>query len=94
MPDFFTEMLNNICEHCKCKNDILWRNFCRSEQHFDTCFRYFEEKESEHKRCFLKRESLSGKTLETESLLTPDSTCSQRSFTYEAEVDLFNGPSH
>ena len=53
MPKFFADHLKGICKHCECKKDILWRNFNRPEQHFDACFRYFDEQkelgEEEHK---------------------------------------------
>jgi hypothetical protein len=62
MPGFFQKRLKNICEHCECKSDILWRNLRRSEQHSDACFRYFEETDVPAERCFLKRQSLPGIT--------------------------------
>jgi hypothetical protein len=43
MPEFFANHLKGICRHCECKKEILWRNFQRAEQHFDACFRYFDE---------------------------------------------------
>jgi hypothetical protein len=43
MPKFFADHLKGICKHCECKKEILWRNFNRTEQHFDACFRYFDE---------------------------------------------------
>jgi hypothetical protein len=43
MPKFFADHLKGICKHCECKKEILWRNFNRPEQHFEACFRYFDE---------------------------------------------------
>lgn len=43
MPEFFANHLKGICKHCECKKEIVWRNFYRTEQHFDACFRYFDE---------------------------------------------------
>ena len=58
MPSFLVEKLGNICEYCHCKQEILWRNLHRDEQHFDACFRYVDGPAGSNRRCFLKRELL------------------------------------
>lgn len=54
MPAFFQEKLKKICEHCECKQDILWNNFRHDEQHFDACFRYVNKEKTLQRKCFLK----------------------------------------
>jgi hypothetical protein len=54
MPDFFRKKLKNICEHCECKQNVLWNNFLRDEQHFDACFRYVNKENALQRKCFLK----------------------------------------
>jgi hypothetical protein len=54
MPDFFQEKLKKICEHCECKQNVLWNNFLRDEQHFDACFRYVNKENALQRKCFLK----------------------------------------
>ena len=66
MPAFFREKLKKICEHCECKQNVLWNNFLRDEQHFDACFRYVNKEKTLQQKCFLKCKSL--------NLGTPDRT--------------------
>jgi hypothetical protein len=54
MPVFFREKLKKICEHCECKQNVLWNNFLRDEQHFDACFRYVNKENTLQRKCFLK----------------------------------------
>jgi hypothetical protein len=54
MPLFFREKLTKICEHCECKQNVLWNNFLRDEQHFDACFRYVNKENTLQQKCFLK----------------------------------------
>ncbi|KAG4441127.1 hypothetical protein IFR05_003417 [Cadophora sp. M221] len=55
MPEVFKQMLNNMCAHCGCEAEILWRNLRRVDSHFNSCFRYVEDKTPPgDKRCFLK----------------------------------------
>ena len=56
MPTFFKEKLKNICEYCECKQEVLWNNLLRDEQHFDACFRYVNKDPT--RKCFLKRKLL------------------------------------
>lgn len=56
MPEVFKQMLNNMCPHCGCEAEILWRNLRRVDSHFNSCFRYVENRTSPgDQRCFLKR---------------------------------------
>jgi hypothetical protein len=59
IPPFFREKLKKVCEHCECKQKVLWSNFRRDEQHFDACFRYVNKEETLHRKCFLKCKLLS-----------------------------------
>jgi hypothetical protein len=54
MPVLFREKLKKICEHCECKQNVLWNNFLRDEQHFDACFRYVNKENTLQQKCFLK----------------------------------------
>jgi hypothetical protein len=64
MPHQFVEKLDNICTHCDCKRDILWRNLHRADSHFEACFRYHDDKADPStaaaplNKCFLKRKYL------------------------------------
>lgn len=54
MPPLFQEKLRKICEHCECKEEVLWRNFLCDEQHFDACFRYVNKENTLRRKCLLK----------------------------------------
>ncbi|KAH9215965.1 hypothetical protein DL95DRAFT_499482, partial [Leptodontidium sp. 2 PMI_412] len=55
IPEVFKQMLNNMCPHCGCEAEILWRNLRRVDSHFNSCFRYVENRRSPgDQRCFLK----------------------------------------
>jgi hypothetical protein len=93
LPQFFQNRFTNICKHCHCKSNLVWRNFVRPEQHFDACFRYIENKQDDHKRCFVKRELLSR---EEEALLMFRSTRPQGSLSGRKwpSDNILNGPSY
>jgi hypothetical protein len=55
MPNFFADHLKGKYKHYEWKGEILWRKFNRSEQHFDACFRDFDEqKESGEERTSMR----------------------------------------